>query len=123
MSTNADNAYGPVPATEPLALTLTEGLGGSGGAADELKAAVINAYGRGYYAGTRRKKQQIGSEAKQRQENAMWHRYMAAALTTCCDARGWTAGDKPINTVAERTKLAADFADEAVKLARQRCRL
>ena len=27
MTTNADNAYGPVPATEPLALRLSEGLG------------------------------------------------------------------------------------------------
>jgi hypothetical protein len=27
MTTNADNAYGPGPATEPLALTLNEGLG------------------------------------------------------------------------------------------------
>ena len=27
MTTNADNAYGPVPATEPLALKLNEGLG------------------------------------------------------------------------------------------------
>ena len=27
MTTNADNAYGPVPVTEPLALKLNEGLG------------------------------------------------------------------------------------------------
>ena len=110
-------------ASQPLALGSTEGLGGTATAADELKAAVSNAYGRGYYAGTRRKKQQMSEEAKQRQENAMWHRYMQAALTTMCDARGWTAGDKPINTISERTTLAADFADEAVKMARQRCRL
>lgn len=108
---------------QPLGLGLGEGLGDTATPASELKAAVHNAYGRGYYAGTRRKKREISLEAKQRQENAMWHRYMAAALTTCCDARGWTAGEKPINTIPERTKLAADFADEAVKLARQRGRL
>lgn len=105
---------------------LIEGLGVTATAADELKAAVSNAYGRGYYAGTRRKKQQISSDAKQRQENAMWHRYMQAALAACVTAEGWTTGtqpEKPINTLPERTKLAADFADEAVKLARQRCRL
>lgn len=91
--------------------------------ADELKAAVSSAYGRGYYAGQRRKKQQISAEVKQRQESAMWHRYMQAALSACVNAENWKAGDKPIINVAGRTKLAADFADEAVKLARQRCRL
>ena len=123
MTDQVDNTHRPTPATEPLAIRLSEGLGGTATAADELKAAVSNAYGRGYYAGTRRKKQQISGEAKQRQENAMWHRYMQAALAACVNAENWKAGDKPILNVPARTKLAADFADEAVKLARQRCRL
>jgi hypothetical protein len=107
----------------PLALKSNEGLGDTATAADELKAAVHNAYGRGYYAGTRRKKQQISNEAKRRHEDAMWHRYMQAALTACVSAQNWKVGDKPIIDLSSRTKLAADFADEAVKLARQRGRL
>ena len=91
--------------------------------ADELKDAVRNAYGRGYSAGVRRKKRQISDEARRRHEDALWHRYMAAALTTCCDVRGWTCGNKPINTVKERADLAADFADEAMKEAARRGRL
>jgi hypothetical protein len=93
--------------------------GGTTPTADELKAA----YARGYYAGRRRKKQEISREVRRHRENAQWHRYMQAALMACITSQGWKVGDRPIINVPDRTKLAADFADEALKLALQRCRL
>lgn len=90
---------------------------------DEMKAAIAAAYGRGYNAGQRRKRRAINVEARQRREEAMWHRYMAAALGPCVNAQGWKRGEKPITDIPSRTSLAADFADEAVRVARARGRL
>lgn len=102
---------------------LSEGLCSTATAGAELKAAASNAYGRGYYAGKKIRQQRRSAEAKSRHEEALWHRYMAAALTACCTAEGWTVGDKPISNIDDRTNLAADFADAALTVARRRGRL
>lgn len=85
--------------------------------------ALAKAYQHGYRAGQRRKTLQHTEAARVQRENALWHRYMAEALTVCIDVTGWAQGAKPINSLAARTALAADFADEAIRLARNRGRI
>lgn len=83
----------------------------------------VRAYSRGYAAGKRRKNREVSDEVRCRREDAMWLRFMGDALAACIRTDGWKRGDQPISDVPSRTMLAADFADEAVKLARLRGRL
>lgn len=84
-------------------------------AKDPIKTAEQRGYSRGYAAGIRRKRRENESRDRDKRKNAAWNRAFIACLQTCIDVRGWTCGDKPINNIPERTKLARDFADEAMR--------
>lgn len=89
---------------------------------DAFAAAEKRGYAKGYQAGRRRVATDMIRERAERQrqarEDAFFRQAFAAALPECITAHGWTSGNKPISTLAERTKLAQDFAIEAVRLAR-----
>lgn len=82
---------------------------------DAFKAAEKRGYAKGYNAGQRRKAKAISAERGYKEKQAFRRRAFLAALAACVNAQGWTQGDKPINSIAGRTALAWDFADEAVK--------
>jgi hypothetical protein len=85
---------------------------------DETRAAEKRGYAKGYVAGQRRKQRALTERERTKRQNAAWNRAFLAALPSCISAEGWTRGDKPINSLASRTKLAADFADDAIKYMR-----
>ena len=82
---------------------------------DTIKAAESRAYQRGYMAGQRRKTKAISVEKLQAQKDAFRRRAFLAALPACIAAEGWKKGNEPITGLTERTALAWDFADEALK--------
>lgn len=81
---------------------------------------ALRSYNKGYAAGMRRAKNQRSADAQLRQQTAFWQRAFLAALPACITVDGWTRGDKPITSVADRAQLARDFADEALRLASSR---
>ena len=87
---------------------------------NELKSAEERGYAKGYRAGQKRKKLTISMEYYRRKRNAFWQRAFLAALPAAFSAQGWTRGDKQLNTIPERMRLASDAADEALKLAIRR---
>jgi hypothetical protein len=91
---------------------------------DDIKAAEKRGYANGYQAGNKRKHRDAVEERRWREERAFRDRAFLAALAACVDAQNWTRtvdGKKTsINNVADRTRLAWDFADEAVKQRRGR---
>lgn len=91
-------------------------------AEDAFAAAEKRGYAKGYAAGKRRVGREVALERQERiqaaRENAFWQKAFFAAFTTCVDMRGWTSGDKPISTPAERADLAKLFANEALRVAR-----
>lgn len=85
---------------------------------DAFKAAEKRGYAKGYVAGRRRQHKDRQARNLGAREDAFWRQAFVAALPACINANGWMAGDKPINNLNERTKLAHDFANEALRLAR-----
>lgn len=83
--------------------------------ADELKAAEQRAYGRGYAAGQKRAKRNADSARLKKMQDAAWNRAFISALQERISTQGWTVGDKPIANIADRVRLARDFANEAIK--------
>jgi len=81
---------------------------------NENKAAEQRGYSRGYIAGRKRKAREISRENQMRKKSAFWQRAFLAALPVAMTRDNWTRGDKPITTVADRTKLATEIADEAL---------
>lgn len=82
---------------------------------EEIKAAELRGYARGYQAGKKRLKVDITKERLERERDAFRRRAFLAALPSCIDAQGWKRGDEPINTVEQRVRLANSFAKEALK--------
>lgn len=82
---------------------------------EEILKAEKRGYSKGYVAGKRLVKKNKQYEHEQKQRNALWNRAFIAALKECISVSGWTSGDKPINTLAERVRLARNFANEADK--------
>lgn len=83
-----------------------------------LKKIEANAYSRGYAAGQKRKHKAMTEEARQRKKDAFWQRAFLAALPAAFSAQGWKDGNgKAITNLPARIRLAANAADEAVKLA------
>ena len=80
------------------------------------KTAEQRGYSRGYAAGQRRKAREIQAEKIRQQKNAFWNRAFLAVLPSAFEAKGWTRGDQPINSLADRVALASDAADHAVRL-------
>lgn len=75
---------------------------------EQIKAAEQRGYGRGYNAGRRRAEREA-------QHTELWNRAFLAALPACISSSDWAIGDKPIRDIPGRTRLAVDFANEAVK--------
>lgn len=82
---------------------------------EEMKAAELRGYGRGYAAGKKRLKADISSEKIELQRLVFRRRAFLAALPVCIDTHGWKQGDKPIANVEQRVSLANSFAEEAMK--------
>lgn len=73
------------------------------------------AYSRGYQAGIKRVKREINAANIKKQRNAIWRRCFMQVLNFSFTQSTWKCGNKPINTISERTDLAADIADAALK--------
>jgi len=82
------------------------------------KNGVKAGYSRGYRAGRKRQKVDIDREQIRKRDNENWNRAFLAALPQCINAQGWKSGDKLITSLEARTRLARDFADEAMKYMR-----
>lgn len=78
-----------------------------------MSTELEKAYQRGYNAGRRRKAKDISDERRVAEANAFERRAFLAALPACIAVQGWKYGDAPIVNVADRTRLARDFAVEA----------
>lgn len=82
---------------------------------DEIKAAEQRGYSKGYVAGKKRRQRDDADRVRYRAMNAAWDRAFLAALPACIAADGWTIGENQIRSLEDRTKLAANFANEAMK--------
>lgn len=87
---------------------------------DPIKAAEKRGYAKGYIAGKAKRAKLLSYEQILRRDNALWNRAFLAALPACITADGWTitkadGTEQRISDVAEKTKLARDFATEAFK--------
>lgn len=88
---------------------------------DAYKAAERLGYARGYNAGRKRKERERSVERKFAEERAFFDRALLAALPATILSQGWEDSEgKPIISRTERTKLACNFADEALKFRRSR---
>lgn len=81
---------------------------------NEIKVAEARGYSRGYNAGKKRKEKAVSRENQMRKKHAFWQRAFLAALPVAMTQDNWKRGDKPIVSVADRTKLATEIADEAL---------
>jgi len=88
-----------------------------------LKDAHDKGYAKGYAAGQRRKARAVGAERAQAAQTAFWQRALLVALPAAMTVDNWKRGEKPITTLADRTRLAADFADQALLVAQERGRV
>lgn len=84
---------------------------------------VDRAYQRGYKAGRARAKRDASDRARRAHERALWQRAMVAALPFALTQQTWRRGSEAINTVHDRVTLAAEVADQAVEVARNRGKL
>lgn len=84
---------------------------------DAFKEAEKRGYGKGYRAGRRRAARELSWEERQEKRNAFWREAFLAALPSAIEVQGWTSGGKPVTNLKERTKLARDFANEALDVA------
>lgn len=83
--------------------------------AEALKAAERRGYSRGYAARGKRIKRQNDAERRQRERQAFLDRAFLAILPAAMNAQGWSFGDKPITSMEDRVKLAASWAESALK--------
>lgn len=72
-------------------------------------------YSRGYAAGRKRRKNEQAAERWRAERQAFLERAFLAVLPACMDAQDWTRGGKPIISLDDRTRLAWDFAEAALK--------
>lgn len=72
-------------------------------------------YAKGYAAGKRRKAREISAEQRERERTEFRRRVFLAVLPTCIEVSGWQRDGKPIKNLDQRTALAWNFADEAMK--------
>lgn len=79
--------------------------------------AEQRAYSNGYAAGKRNKQRSLSMQQRAQKKNAFWQRAFLAALPAAFVSENWMRGDKPICTLEQRMRLAADIADEATKQA------
>lgn len=82
---------------------------------DKIKQAEQRGYTRGYNAGRKRQQTDIKQAQKMKRMAYRWNQAFLAALPACIIAQNWKVGGKPIASLTERTALARDFADEAIK--------
>jgi len=76
------------------------------------------AYSRGYSAGRKKLKQENQTARRFARQDEFWRRAFLTALPFALDAQSWSRGGKPITGIADRVKLAADVANEAVEQAK-----
>ena len=85
--------------------------------------AEKRAYSRGYACGRKRLKREIGAEQQAQKAVRFWQRAMIAALPVAAQQSTWKRGENPISSIDDRMALAADFADSALAVARNRGRI
>jgi hypothetical protein len=98
----------------PLAVLFLPGCWG-GCMSDDLKQAEQRGYSRGYATGRKRIKQDREAERLRHERQAFLDKAFLAALPVCINVSGWKFGEKPITNVGDRTKLAWEFATEALR--------
>lgn len=86
---------------------------------DAIKAAEKRGYARGYQAGKGRRKADADREQRRKADQAFLERAFIAALPACIQVQGWSRGDAPIKSLPDKTRLAWDFAEEALKQRRR----
>ena len=88
--------------------------------AEDIKAAELRGYSRGYAAGKKRKQRDEGADRRYAKERAFFNRALLAALPACITVDGWQNGKgEPITKLVGRVKLARNAAEEALKYFRQ----
>lgn len=63
------------------------------------------------------------SDEKRQRENRFWREAFLAVLPASMEVDGWTSGTDPISDVSSRVDLAADFATNALRSARNKKRI
>lgn len=81
---------------------------------DAEKAEKLG-YARGYAAGRAKMKKDGDAEREQAKRQAFLEHAFLAALPACIVADGWTTNGKPTTGTGQRTELAWDFAEQALK--------
>jgi hypothetical protein len=82
---------------------------------EEIKTIDRRAYQRGYAAGRK-----LNRQKQEREKKRLWNQALLRCLPWALESKGWTRSGEPITGLAERVRLAADAADEAVKQAGKR---
>lgn len=82
---------------------------------EATKKAEHRGYVKGYAARGRRIKREETFERARRERQAFLDRAFIAALPSAMNAEGWKFGDVPITSTADRIKLAASWAREALR--------
>lgn len=86
----------------------------------DIKKAEHRAYARGYQAGRKKAKIERSAEHAQKERQAFLDKAFLSALPVCISGQGWinSKGQKITNLI-DRTTLAWNFAQEALKQRRQ----
>lgn len=82
---------------------------------DEIKAAEKRGYQNGYAAGRRRLESDLVNEAKYVNRQDFLDAAFLVALPSCILSHDWSRGEKKITSLPDRTALAWDFAEAALK--------
>lgn len=82
---------------------------------DPIKAAEQRGYARGYIAGRKRADRDEQEQERLEKREEFRRQAFLAALPSCILAQGWKRGDVAITSAKGRTRLAWEFADEAMK--------
>ncbi|WP_156509277.1 hypothetical protein [Ralstonia mannitolilytica] len=80
-----------------------------------IKKAEARGYKRGYQAGRRKQQSEALVARLEREKRAFRDRAFLAALPAAFAAQGWVRGEKSINTLEERVRLAWETAEAALK--------
>ena len=82
---------------------------------EDLKKEYQRGYSKGYQAGKRNVAKSRSYEHERRERQAFYDRAFLAALPFAMEQEGWTRGNKKINTLEDRIRLASETAHDALK--------
>lgn len=87
---------------------------------EATKSEAQRQYSRGYAAGRKRLKSDMEKERRRATDEEFWDATFQAVSAAAFQCQGWSRGETPITSLNDRVDLAADWADRAVKVRRNR---